>query len=417
MAVFGALYDLLRYYVIPPLFVLFFTGTTQLLVAIANPFRRTDISSLLNTGTTFSWTVVAVFMVWTFLSLKVPSAIFDGPATPTGYVPRYSANGTQFYFVSLACYLILVYMFPNLPVEIFDNFGDIVSTLNVFSLVFCVFLLIKGRWFPEVSEGALDKPLPYQFYAGIELHPRLFGVDIKQWTNCRMGMMGWALLVLNFSFASIKLNYFQLAPLANSVLINLYLAKFFYWETGYFNTLDITLDRAGYYLCWGCLTWVQVFYTFSAHYLVAYPSEVSDSGALAIFVFGCLALALNYTADYQKQLFKDTNGECVIWGRKAKFVHVEYKSFDGKRKKSKLLLSGFWGLARHMNYLWELLLALSWSLPGVTHGPWTFLYFGFLCVLLVHRTFRDEEKCLGKYGDGWKEYCNKVPYRIVPYIF
>ena len=33
--------------------------------------------------------------------------------------------------------------------------------------------------------------------------------------------------------------------------------KFFYWETGYFNTLDITLDRAGYYLCWGCLCWVQ----------------------------------------------------------------------------------------------------------------------------------------------------------------
>ena len=36
------------------------------------------------------------------------------------------------------------------------------------------------------------------------------------------------------------------------------LFRFFYWETGYFNTLDITLDRAGYYLCWGCLTWVQV---------------------------------------------------------------------------------------------------------------------------------------------------------------
>jgi hypothetical protein len=37
-----------------------------------------------------------------------------------------------------------------------------------------------------------------------------------------------------------------------------YVCRFFYWETGYFQTLDITLDRAGYYLCWGCLTWVQV---------------------------------------------------------------------------------------------------------------------------------------------------------------
>ncbi len=32
---------------------------------------------------------------------------------------------------------------------------------------------ILGYTFPEVKEGALDKPLPYQFYAGIELHPRL----------------------------------------------------------------------------------------------------------------------------------------------------------------------------------------------------------------------------------------------------
>jgi hypothetical protein len=26
--------------------------------------------------------------------------------------------------------------------------------------------------FPEVNEGAIDKPFTYQFYAGIELHPR-----------------------------------------------------------------------------------------------------------------------------------------------------------------------------------------------------------------------------------------------------
>merc|ERR1711872_1088551 len=173
---------------------------------------------------------------------------------------------------------------------------------NLFSLIFCLFLLVKGRLLPEVKEGALDKPFPYQFYAGIELHPRLFGVDIKQWTNCRMGMMGWALLVLNFSLASIKLNYFQLAPLANSVLINLYLFKFFYWETGYFNTLDITLDRAGYYLCWGCLTWVQVFYTFSGYYMVNHQPQVNKSEAMGIFIFGCLAIVLNYATDRQKEV-------------------------------------------------------------------------------------------------------------------
>ena len=86
-------------------------------------------------------------------------------------------------------------------------------------------------------------------------------MDIKQWTNCRVGMMGWALLHVVFCVAGIRLHGFTDASMGqavNATLINIYLLKFFYWETGYFNTLDITLDRAGYYLCWGCLCWVQV---------------------------------------------------------------------------------------------------------------------------------------------------------------
>ena len=166
----------------------------------------------------------------------------------------------------------------------------------------------SAHHFPEVDEGLKSAPLPYQFYSGIELHPRLLGVDIKQLTNCRFGMLGWALLVLNFAIASIQRNGFNFGPLANAVLINLYLLKFFYWETGYFNTLDITLDRAGYYLCWGCLTWVQVFYTFSAYYLVSRPSLVTSAASGVILVLGLASLGLNYWADYQKEKFKVGHG-------------------------------------------------------------------------------------------------------------
>ncbi len=51
-------------------------------------------------------------------------------------------------------------------------------------------------------------------------------------------------------------------------------------------------------------------------------------------------------------------------GQTLTFQEVEYKDHTGKVKKSKLLLSGFWGLARHMNYVFEMMLATSWSLPG-----------------------------------------------------
>ena len=83
--------------------------------------------------------------------------------------------------------------------------------------------------------------------------------------------------------------------------------------------------------------------------------------------------------------------------KKYLFQDVEYFNHDGKLKKSKLMLSGYWGLARHMNYLMEINLSLSWALPAVGYGITPFAYFIFIIILLVHRTYRDEEKCKQKY--------------------
>ena len=96
---------------------------------------------------------------------------------------------------------------------------------------------------------------------------------------------------------------------------------------------------------------------------------------------------------------------------------MSYVDSEGKTRFSRLLTSGFWGVSRHMNYVFELTLALSWSLPARHYGPLPFAYFAFLLVLLVHRCFRDEEKCARKYGKGWQEYCKEVPYRMIPGIF
>lgn len=67
--------------------------------------------------------------------------------------------------------------------------------------------------------------------------------------------------------------------------------------------------------------------------------------------------------------------------------------------------------------VFELAVAFSWSLPGVHHGLAPFAYVIFLSVLLVHRTYRDEEKCKAKYGKGWEDYCAVVPYKMIPYVF
>jgi hypothetical protein len=59
--------------------------------------------------------------------------------------------------------------------------------------------------------------------------------------------------------------------------VNTTVTKFFIWETGYFNTIDIMHDRAGYYICWGCLVWLPCVYTCPSMYLTNHPvTLVSD---------------------------------------------------------------------------------------------------------------------------------------------
>ena len=48
---------------------------------------------------------------------------------------------------------------------------------------------------PSSSDsGTTGNPL-FDYYWGTELYPRVFGVDIKVFTNCRFGMTVWGLLV------------------------------------------------------------------------------------------------------------------------------------------------------------------------------------------------------------------------------
>jgi 7-dehydrocholesterol reductase len=300
--------------------------------------------------------------------------------------------------------------------------GPILGALNVVALSLCAYLTAKAKLDKNPKDPYLRSsnfPLFHEFYRGMELHPRLLGVDVKQLTNCRMGMMMWQLLIIINFVAAYHLKGFDAGHLANVTLQTIYIYKFYRWETGYFNTLDITLDRAGYYICWGCLVWIPSFYTFSSYFFVYHQPHCSLSSALVIFVVGIGMIYLNYNVDRQKEIFCTAKGRAIkIWGKEAEGLKVSYTTAAGDKKTTNLLVSGWWGLARKINYTFELLAALTWSIPaGFHYGIWPFLYFLFLLILLVHRIFRDEEKCKNKYGNGWVQYCKRVPYRLIPHVF
>lgn len=68
--------------------------------------------------------------------------------------------------------------------------------------------------------------------------------------------------------------------------------------------MDIMHDRAGYYICWGCLVWVPSVYTSPAMYLVKHPMVLGPVLAGAVFAAGVACIYINYDSDRQRQVFR-----------------------------------------------------------------------------------------------------------------
>lgn len=63
----------------------------------------------------------------------------------------------------------------------------------------------------------------------MELYPRLGkSFDLKTWTNCRMGMMGWAFWILCFAVKQYQsFGHVSNAMMVSVLLMEMYIFKFF----------------------------------------------------------------------------------------------------------------------------------------------------------------------------------------------
>ncbi|KAH9489614.1 7-dehydrocholesterol reductase [Bulinus truncatus] len=362
-----------------------------------------------------------LFCVYALAMMKIlPGKTVYGPVTPKGNIPVYTDNGFLYFVITMGLFWTLTLLlrpFGISPSVYYDRFDEILITLNAFSFIFCAVLYLKGKLAPSSTDSGSSGNIIFDYYWGMELYPRIFGFDVKVFTNCRFGLMFWALMVCVHAIKSYELHGFVDSMFVSALLQIIYLAKFYWWEAGYFSTIDIILDRAGFYICWGCLVYVPGMYTSITFYLVTHPVRLGFALSSALIILGLLSIYANYEADAQKQKVRRTNGECLIWGQKPEIIRASYQLENGGTKESILLASGFWGMSRHFHYVPELMLSLLWSLPALFDNILPYSYVIYLTILLMHRSFRDEEKCSGKYGRFWSLYCTKVPYRVIPNLF
>jgi len=256
------------------------------------------------------------------------------------------------------------------------------------------------------------------FFWGTELHPHVGDFNIKQFSNCRLGMMGWSVIINCMLVKQFEIyGYVSNSMLISTLIQQFYILKFFYWEDGYFNTLDIMYDRLGFYIYWGVTCWIPGIYCLVSLFLVKNPFQLSPLHAASIIALGIFSVVANYDADYQKQRVRETLGKTTIWGKKPEVVVAKYQTSDGLTRESLLLVSGWWAISRHVHYIPEILLSVAWTLPAGTNHLLPWFYVVYLTVLLLHRLGRDEIRCSEKYGADWKKYCALVPAQLIPYIY
>ena len=85
----------------------------------------------------------------------------------------------------------------------------------------------------------------------------------------------------------------------------------------------------------------------------------------------------------------------------------------------KILTGGYWGAARHFNYLGEGFLCIGIVLSfGHFGNPWAWTYAFFIITFFTFRQRFDERECAQKYGpEKWAEYQDRVKYRIFPGVY
>jgi delta14-sterol reductase len=228
-------------------------------------------------------------------------------------------------------------------------------------------------------------------------------------------LAGAVMLELNIlSFTAHHLQTYAADPspgvLVYAALFTFFVVDYLTFEEVHLYTYDFMAERVGFKLGWGCLVFYPFFYCVGLWALADASNPHTPTPILAFFVLVFFSgWVLSRGANLQKFRFKrDPHAKAfgILDPRpiSAGELHV--------------LTGGFWGLSRHVNYLGEILMATGLTLVlGYPLALAAWLYPLYYVALLVPRQAADDARCAARYGELWKAYCRRVPYRIVPFIY
>jgi protein-S-isoprenylcysteine O-methyltransferase Ste14 len=317
---------------------------------------------------------------------------------------RYHLNGIFVFFVTLLIWFLTGY-FNVLPFDWLYSFRWYgLAGACLFGLIFSLAVVLP---YPRVR-----KSFPADLFLGRTENLQFLGgrVDAKMW----LYLTGATILELNaLSFAAHHWILYggqaSAGLLLSAALLTYFIVDYMIFEEVHLYTYDLFAERVGFKLGWGCLVFYPYFYCIFLWYGADLPDPRTPGWLLIIYtVLFFTGWVLSRGANLQKYFFKKNPERTFLW------IKPEFIS-DGNNN---LLVNGFWGQSRHINYLGEILMAAGIILcTGYPAAIWPWLYPLYYFLLLFTRERYDNKRCRQKYGELWSGYEKKVPWRIVPYIY
>lgn len=347
-----------------------------------------------------------IYAIITILHIFIPARKVVGYVTDelTGKKLTYRLNG----LIVLIVMMLLWFVAGNQGIIPYDW----LYTTRWYSLAGAFTLGIIYSLVSVLPYPAVRKILLADLFFGRLKNPQYLNgrVDAKMWLYL-VGAVMLELHVLSFSAHY----YFTFNPEGiNGVFLCAAFITFFVFdylsnEEVHLYTYDFFAERLGFKLGWGCLVFYPYFYAIALWASVDILSpELSTVQILLYSVVFITGWVLARGANLQKFYFK-TQPTMAFIGIRPETVEAKGKS---------LLVNGFWGLSRHINYLGEILMASGIALTVTPEaGFWPWLYPLYYVALLVPRQIDDDKRCSVKYGALWQQYSDKVRYRIIPFLY
>ncbi|CAH1967874.1 unnamed protein product [Acanthoscelides obtectus] len=315
--------------------------------------------------------------------------------------------GLEFYRIPVADYIIR------------HQFQLLISSI-CFAAIVSILLYVRSFYVPvsTLNSFAVGRNKYYAFFMGREINPRLYGVVDLKIVFFRAFLIGAALIDFVYLYKSLDLTAMRnvtaefdpkkmnLQPtLITYVLLHfIYLLDPLIWESGW--TTQFTAQQEGFgYLLTMVYATVPFFYGTIVKYIIEHGVQLEVWKLVVLTLVFIAGSVLCRGSNNQKDAFRKNPYSPTL-------SHLEtIPTSQGK----KLLASGFWGFVRHPNYLGDILVHLS-LLPFVLCAPPALVVVQTV-VLLLYRTYRDNNRCKIKYGAGWDRYCQKVRYAIIPKVY